>query len=733
MVITPDLVKRTLLDNSNGFQFENFVQAFFSALQGQNYKPVGGIHDGGADGIFEENGLFEIEGKNTHFIQISIDKNPKAKIVKTIKRLLDYERNVEKLTYITSIVVNDMDKIEDDISEAYNLRLQIRDANFIASNIQFSRQTEEAFKNNLLDTYDFLRQFGHSSIKFKENHNDAPFVYAFLQQELNNKTDRSNLVNSLTDSLIIWALEGTDPDKKKFMRAEEIHTKILESIPTAKTFINSTLKHRLAHLHKKENTRKIQYWSPLDSYCLPLETRKKIIDQNILDEELYASVQNEFNTKIIELSNESLIAKDVKQLTAIALRTLHITFENEGLEFISFIENPENVGSKPPVVNNIEKAFDELKFTFQCTDEKEIIRKLMVHIFYQNCNDDITLYLQKLSETYALLLSLKADTRVVDYFQNMSKSFSLFIGSDILVSCLAERFLHDRNKATTNMLKIISDAGSTLFLTELVLDEIWNNLKTSDWEYKNHFASIDQYMKPEIAKESHKILIRAYYYSKFSKDMIKANSWVNFVEQFCTYTDLHDNAGRNQLKRYLTTQFNLTFLPLSEIEKIIDSKVVEELANKLVKVKKREELATNAATMVDLVYKKRQQTSESSNSNRFGYSTWWLTGEKTTFEFTASLVKENLGFYIIRLEFLMHYISLMPTKKEVKDTYKNIFPTMMGIQMSGRISPTEYYKLLNNIDNAKQLQPGRLEVLIEDTINKLKSDFVRRYNDFDID
>ena len=218
--ITTDLVLKTLKDNDDGFLFEKFAQIYYSAITENKFKPVGGLHDGGADGINENTGLYEEEGKTTSFTQISIDKQPKSKIKKTIKRLLAYERDVKKLTYLTSIIIDDIDKLEDDIFDEFNVRLYIRDAKYIASNINYSRQTELAFKDNLLDTYDFLRDFGSTSLMMQTSvtyhDSNLPFLFAFIQRELENKTDRSSMVNSLTDSLILWALEGTDPDKHKF-------------------------------------------------------------------------------------------------------------------------------------------------------------------------------------------------------------------------------------------------------------------------------------------------------------------------------------------------------------------------------------------------------------------------------------------------------------------------------------------------------------------------------------
>ena len=48
----PDLVQ-IALDRTEGSAFECFAQDFLSVLEGKDFIPVGGVGDGGADGINE--------------------------------------------------------------------------------------------------------------------------------------------------------------------------------------------------------------------------------------------------------------------------------------------------------------------------------------------------------------------------------------------------------------------------------------------------------------------------------------------------------------------------------------------------------------------------------------------------------------------------------------------------------------------------------------------------------
>jgi len=95
---------------------------------------------------------------------------------------------------------------------------------------------------------------------------------------------------------------------------------------------------------------------------------------------------------------------------------------------------------------------------------------------------------------------------------------------------------------------------------------------------------------------------------------------------------------------------------------------------------------------------------------------------------TKELSKKYNSFYIIRPGFLLHYISLIPSKQDIKQTYKAIFPTIMGIKMAGRVSPEEYKKLFARLKEASQYDSSRLKIKIEEEVDKLKADFIREYD-----
>lgn len=106
--ITSDLVT-VALERVAGKHFEEFVNAFYPAISGASYVPLGGLHDGGADGFFDS-GLSEVRGKQGAFLQASIQEDHRVKIRETVKRLRKFGRTPTSLTYVTSRVIQHVDR-----------------------------------------------------------------------------------------------------------------------------------------------------------------------------------------------------------------------------------------------------------------------------------------------------------------------------------------------------------------------------------------------------------------------------------------------------------------------------------------------------------------------------------------------------------------------------------------------------------------------------------------------
>ena len=288
------------LEKVSGSDFEQFVNAFFPALIGVSFVPLGGMGDGGADALLDLGGTWTDGGPGI-FYQSSTQKTDyENKISRTAKRLLEVGRDPTTLYYITSIPIKMVDAKERELSKKLNLTIRLYDRAYIASHINDNLQTRGAFRNFLLHYLDYLKPLGTARIVAPSQHVQSPAVFVFLQQEVERRSGQTNLSTAIIDSLIMWALEETDPDRGKFLNKSQIVDKIKASLPFTAHLVDSLIDRRLLVLSKKSNPtgREIRHHRKQDLYCLPYETRKKVQEDNTLDEALRIKVQNQFEERI---------------------------------------------------------------------------------------------------------------------------------------------------------------------------------------------------------------------------------------------------------------------------------------------------------------------------------------------------------------------------------------------------------------------------------------------------
>ena len=128
-----------------GTAFENFFNAFYPALAGIEFVPLGGYHDGGADG-FLDNAVYEAENqKPGGFYQASTEADHRSKIRRTVQRLREFGRDPKSLTYVTSRRVGAIDQEEEALHTELGVFVKIRDCNWIAGNMNSSPATVAAF------------------------------------------------------------------------------------------------------------------------------------------------------------------------------------------------------------------------------------------------------------------------------------------------------------------------------------------------------------------------------------------------------------------------------------------------------------------------------------------------------------------------------------------------------------------------------------------------------------
>ena len=193
------------------------------------------------------------------FYQVTVQADHRAKIRHTIRRLREFGREPKRLHYITSRTIPAIDQEQEELSEELDVAIIIRDKKWIVANINKAPETIAAFNSYLAPHVAFLREIGAPTYAGHLDSKSVRSLCVFLGQEVDRRRGNTQLLEAVTDSLILWSLEGTNPDEGKFLTRDQILAKIEETLPSAKHFIRGILNTRLEHLARKEGGELLAY------------------------------------------------------------------------------------------------------------------------------------------------------------------------------------------------------------------------------------------------------------------------------------------------------------------------------------------------------------------------------------------------------------------------------------------------------------------------------------------
>ena len=715
------------LERVSGSAFEDFFQAFYAAVVGAEFIPLGGVHDGGAD-AFLDAGLFS-EIRPSYFYQASKEKDHRAKLRQTVDRLRATGRTPNVLHYCTPRAVRLLDQEEDLLSTELNVIIRIRDRRWITNNINHSSKTIQAYRTHLEQAISFLQTIGGATtIGIPDA--SVRTMCVFLGQEVDRRRGNTHLLEAVTDSLILWALEGTDPATNTLMSRVEILAKIQAVLPSAKDFVRRNFNERINLMASKQNQsgREVRRYEKHDRFCLPYQTRQLVAAENAEDEYLKLVVLELYTHRATDLlhQNDSI---SPEQIARAVHRALELTFEHEGLALAEFLTGTGDVRDVRTIADQFDTAWEEMKVVgARAVRAKEVALQVLTQAFYSSTTEE-RIYYGKLSRTYALLFTLRNEPKIIEYFRGMSSNFVLFVGSDIVIRALSERYLPAEDQMTVNMLKILREAGSALILTAAVVEEVQAHLVATDAEFRNVFADMEDFVDRRIAQNAGRILIRTYFYAKLDKRVKwRPRAWKSFMEQFCSYGDLHrESASRVQVGHYLVEKFGFDYIDSEELERLTEESEVQHLAGLIRGIKWSEILARNDALHILAVYGKRKELKEDHHANPYGYRVWWLTQEARVVQSTRELVRQRGARYIMRPEFILNFVALSPATAEVRKSYNSVFPTVLGVKLSNRMREDVFQDVMKRAKDVRAVDEARARAMMTELSNRLKGDELKEY------
>lgn len=721
-----------------GIKFESFAKRLFEIEYGHHFIPLGGMHDGGADGVLLS-GIRECAEEPNTFAQFSATKESSAqnKVDGTVAALQKAGRMPVQVIYATSERIPKQDRIVAHIFKKYKVLAVIRDLEWVESLVNRNNAANEAFHHAFAAEISTLsRATAPLQGKVNEFVSD-PTVFAYLSHQLADRFSQDKLHKPLVDALIFWSLRDTDPDisPPRLMKRAELLAKLKDVFPNAKSVILPHLDERLLELARKRSgdIERLRHYRKEDAFCLPYDMRQELAADALgevqTQEEFKASVASRLSDLALNISTA-----EAELCCQLVFDAVHLYFVDQGLVLAAFLEKKlENLDVTDQVLEDeLRKALSGRSRIkpgdFTPTGFGGGLRTLR-GIFYEPTESERR-YLSYLSRTSMLFYTLQASPKIIEFFNNMAGKYRLLVGTDLIIKALAESYLPEHQRQVTNLLKIAAELGSSLILIEPVLNELLTHLHAVDLEFRNHYAAREPYLGSASIAQCNRILIRTYFHSKGKSGGPK--NWGHLVNSILDPGALRAKSPKayHDLRSFLVQKFRMKWESEDDLRNGIDPRSVDVLAQRLIEVRpdKHEELSQNDAMMAHAVYAERARRKESALHDGFGYRTWWLTKEVTVLKMTGKLVADQGGVpYIMRPEFLLNFVVLAPKASSVRDQFRDLLPTTVGLQLGNHLSTAAMDNLLAGVEDWASYPPERITTMMADKANRLMHDRFKQY------
>jgi hypothetical protein len=694
---------------NDGFLFERLAQDLTCQLVGIDFTPVGGVKDRGIDGLEH---TLEQNGDGMTIYQFSIEADPRSKVLKTAKTLKKNGFSVQRLFYVTNRQVEGQDLLAEEVYKEHQISLIIRDIAWLRGNVSKNEATIRIYG-------EFVRNYAHIHAKVPQNleltdYVNDPRVFVFLRQQFDVRNQDEQLRELLVDSLILFALEGTDPERDCFKSAEEILEAIAKAVKFPVSQIEVLLLQRLGQL-SSEKPRKINIHRNPERYCLPFATRLKIDEQQALDTALHAEFKK---SSRMRLANHLKIQQvRIRNADFFLEQILNRIFKRQGLDFSNFLLNQQNSEAVEGMLLDTINAVIETSGIKQPNKlaASAAFQGVIREIIYQGSNRELE-YLRKLSNTYMLLFLLQCEPKVCSYFDSLAAKLVIFVCNSILVPAISEIGLAKENRRHWNLLVRARDAGVKIFANRVTLDELVGHIQKSVRQFDEYYkGQEDVYSDDRTLRCVDMIIIRAYLYERSRGN---TGSFDDFIEKFVS-PRVGSARMAQELISFLRDELGVEFIDDAALGVTLDITKLQILEKELTPYKGIVKAPSDARTILT-VYALREKGNEGGNFGLFSYSTWWLSKDTMTHKAVLACFKnpEPESCYL-RPDFLLNYIALSSRGAQASKVFDDMFPTLIGISLSHHV-PQELSRAVQIVvKKHSETTPSRRKAIMSASVTEL--------------
>ncbi|WP_157256668.1 hypothetical protein [Methyloversatilis discipulorum] len=628
--------------------------------------------------------LFSPNDEPKVVIQYSVASDWRAKINATVRRLKDTLPNSLVLIYLTNQTVGaDSDDLKKTLRTKYGLALDIRDRHWFIERVNASPQRQHAAEELATVIVDpYLSSVGVGPyVKAELSAPEAIAAATFLGLQWQDDVRDKGLTKLAFEALVRAALVNTS-SANRIGRAA-VHTTIKQFMPNhpesqVAPLVDSALKRLEKHT--------VKHWQKEDEFCLAHEEIQRLngfrVEAALAESNLADAIQKLCSEQLSQLQ----IAPDVQQSFALCLRNALDGILFERSQAFSVAVQSGNLSQLA------DTDFDSVllplvaRSTFPKTPHADWVLLLRRSVRDILTSDDqaFTTYLRSLADAYTLLAFLKQTPDVQGAVEKMFSHGILWLDASVVLPLLGDTLAEDEEEIGrfSRMIEAARDANLKLFVTSGVIEEVerhMNRALTCARLTQGHWEGSVPY------------LLERYVVS--GRSPASFSSWLeNFRGEARPLQDIAE---------YLHERFGITERSL-ETESAASS---SELRNALQKIwldryERRKEkygallddMAINRLIGHDIeCYCGIVQLRSHEKPSPFGYSAWWLTVDRQTFDLKGRLRplmnEAPPDSPVMSADFLVNYLAFGPVRRHVTKSKESHLPLLMVLGGATSLTP----------------------------------------------
>ncbi|MFJ2480658.1 hypothetical protein ACIOWE_10310 [Pseudomonas sp. NPDC087598] len=666
------------LQSADWAAFERLASTFLAAEFDELRTVASPSGDGGRDSE-----LFAPVEDPKVLSQYSVSKDWRAKVNATVRRLKDTFPDALVLMYVTNQQIGaDADDLKKTFRTKHGLSLDIRDKSWFCERVNESQSRQiaaEELAHAIVDPY--LASYEVTPhVSAELNTPEAIAALTFLGLQWQDDVREKGLTKLAFEAMVRSALIGTSSDNR--ISKAELYSRIEKVFPRHKT---EELRIHVDTAISRLGKGAIKSW-PGGEYCLShieVVRFKEFMAANALAEtELMESIKS--ITKLLT-SVRGIPLQYESELSRLLRAVMDAVLFERSQSFALAVQTGSlgalaDADFKSTIISELAKSTLHKEPQIDWLSVVQLgVRELLL-----SEEPPIQAYLRSLADSYTLMAFLQQTPDVQRAVEKMFSHGTLWLDTTVVLPLISDTLLssEDSRGRFTRMIDTALDVGLKLFVTPGVIEEIERHMN----------RSLTCARMPSAQWQG----AIPYLLERFVSSGRSIGSFTDWLSNF-----RGDSRPTQDLSEYLHETFGIETLGLEEESRQASTELRSALQKIwLERYERRQEkygvslddMAISRLVSHDIecytgVVQKRIQE----RASPFGYSAWWLTVDRQTFDLKnrlRSMMNEPPpDSPVMSADFLVNYLAIGPLRRKVNKTDESHLPLLMILGNASQLTP----------------------------------------------